>query len=383
MEFPGLCGGSAQDDSLNVNAECSVNLFARIPSGMAKAKPTLRGTPGLRPFCQVDDSPIRALFYQNSRTFAVGGATLFEILGENSFVSRGTVGEDDFPATICSNGTPGHQLFITSNEDGWIFDLLTNTLTQITDPQFPGAASMGDFVDGYFVTLWPSENTFYLSDLEDGTSWSPLMLAQRSLSSDPIAALIVVHREIWLLGQQRTEVWANSGDTFPFAPILSVGVIESGCLAPHSVCRVDNSIMWLGADERGAVQVMRADGYTPKVVSTPAVADALRRYANPQKAIAWAYQEAGHTFYVLYFPEGPDPSSGHWHTHWVFDASVPLEIAWHQRALWNTATAEWEPHIARAHCYDAENQLHLVGDRQNGVIYRQSLDIYDEQIVEP
>lgn len=386
MKFPGFCGPSAENRSLNVNAERTINLYVEHPAGLPKSDPVLQGTPGIRPYCILDDTPMRALFHQDGRTFAVAGTTFYEILGASSFASRGTVANtatDDL-VYICSNGRfGGQQLFIVSGGLGYIFALDTNAFTQITDPSFPANVTVGDFVDGYFVALNSQNNTFHLSDLEDGLSWDGTMVGERNLSSDEVIGMICVHREIWLLGAQRTEVWYNSGDTFPFRPILSAGVIESGLLAQNSLTRIDNSIMWLGADERGGAVAYRANGYQPERISTHAVEEAWRHYARPDLAVAWSYQEAGHQFYVLYFPQGPDPTTGVPYTHWVYDAAVGPQLGWHQRALWNSDTALWEPAIARCHCYDWVNNLHLVGDRQNGVIYTQSLDYFDEQIVLP
>jgi hypothetical protein len=154
-------------------------------------------------------------------------------------------------------------------------------------------------------------------------------------------------------------------------------------MASDTLTRIDNTIMWLGCDERGALIAYRANGYQPERISTYAVEEAWRHYAHPELAVGWAYHEGGHQFYCLYFPDGPDPTSGVPYTHWVYDASLGPQLGWHQRGLWNSATALWEPHIARCHCYDWTHGLHLVGDRQNGVIYSQSLDYYSDSLVLP
>lgn len=386
MKFQGFVGGSAQHLSRNVNDERTYNWYVEHPAGMPKADPILQRTPGLDIYCELDDSPVRALFHQDDRTFAVAGETFYEIFDENSWTSRGSVVMDnpDEPAFISSNGTSaGGQLFVVSGQTGYIFTLATNVFAAIVDPQFPASALMSDHVDGYFVVLNTDTNTFQLSDLLNGASWDGTMIASRNMASDSLVALAVVHRGIWLFGRKWTEVWGNSGANFPFEPILSVGLIESGCIAPFSVCRIDNSIMWLGSDERGALNVMRADGYHPVIVSTPAVSEALRHYTNPHKAIGYAYQESGYTHYCLYFPEGPDPSSGFDHTHHCLTVNVGPELGWHQRSLWTPANGLWNADIPRCHCYDATHKLQLVGDRRTGAVYTQSLDHLSYSLVEP
>ena len=382
MQFAGFCGGSAANRSLNVNAERTINLYTEVPAGMPKASPVLQSTPGLTPYCALPDSPVRTLYYHVQRCFAIAGSSLYEIFGQDSFTLRGSVTNGYRPATIVGNGNSGHQLFIVSEFDGYIYDLDTDTLTAITDPQFPLEPLMGEFIDGYFVAL--ASNTIYLSDLYNGMAWDGLMVAQRSLAADELVSIVVNHRELWMLGAQRAEVWYNTGATFPLEPIPSAGVIEQGCLAPFSAIRCDNSIIWVGADERGGAAVYRAAGFNPQRISTHAVEHALLQFGDLRQIYAWTYQEGGHTFYVLFHnnliaqgnPGGPAGSVDH--TTWVYDAATG---EWHERALWRPELAKWEQHIARCHCYDYIKQVHLVGDRQGGTVYRMSLDLYDEQIV--
>lgn len=385
MEFPGFCGGYGQHYSLNVNAEKTINWFAEVPTGQAKASPILMPRPGLTPYVVFDQGPVRALFAQDGRAFAVAYDSFYEINGENDYTLRGnvSVGGATEPAFIASNGVGGGQVMVTSNSAGYIFDLTTNVLTQITDAELPSSLNGLDFVDGYFVVLNSDNNTLHLSDLYDGFSWDGTMVAQRSMSSDEVGGIVAAHREIWWFGSKRTEVWYNNGDTFPFAPVLSAGVIECGIAAFHSPRRIDNSIIWLGMDERGGVVAYRANGYNPVRVSTHAVEEAWRNYSNPRTAIAWTYLEGGHQFYCLYFPDGPASSTGIDHTHWVYDCSLPPELGWHQRSTWNPETGLHEPHRGRCHAFERLGgaDLHLVGDIESGAVYRQSLDLYSDTVV--
>lgn len=378
MKYPGFCGGSAPHRSTNVNSECAINFFPHFPDGNPKSKVVNIYTPGLTPYVTLNvNGPVRDLFYHDGRCFAVSGEDFFEITAANTAVNHGTVGMDANPAVITSNGIPGHQVLVISNGDGFIFDLNANTLTQIADGDFPASCEMADFVDGYFVLLNRTENRIELSDLFDGLSYDTTMRAQRNLASDELAAMAVVHRNLWLFGRQRTEVWYNSGDDFPLQPILSAGVIEAGCLAPFSVKRVDNSIIWLGSDERGGVTVWRADGYRPVRVSTDAVDASLNRYTSLTSAIAWTYLQEGHSFYVLYVPGEPDQQSGVPWTTWVYDVATNL---WHERGLWRSELTKWHPNVGRCHCYDYVNNLNLVGDRQSGTVYRMSMDLLNEVV---
>jgi hypothetical protein len=53
----------------------------------------------------------------------------------------------------------------------------------------------------------------------------------------------VDHREIWLFGNNTTEIWINIGDPdFPFQRIQGA-FLEIGCAAPYSVAKADNSLI--------------------------------------------------------------------------------------------------------------------------------------------
>ena len=105
--------------------------------------------------------------------------------------------------------------------------------------------------------------------------------------------------------------------TFPF-DVIPGGFIEQGtsCIAPP--VKLDNSIFWMGGDERGAGIGWRAEGYTPRRISTHAIELAWQGYATIADMVSYAYQDQGHSFWVLYFPTANatwvyDVASGMWH----------------------------------------------------------------------
>lgn len=373
MEIPGFVGPSNTLASPLADVERTVNLFTeRTAPGTGKTATYLRGTPGVRPRLSCLDQPVRGLFYQDGRAFAVAGARFVELFESGLVTNRGTVDEDTLPASFASNGSAGNQVLVISAGKGYIFDLLANTLSAALGADFPADASMCAFMDGYFLVLIKNSRRFQISALEDGTSWDALDVAERSEGSDNIVSMIRNHREIWFLGSQTTEVWYDNGDPlFPFAPIQGV-FLETGCAAPFAAVRADNTVVWLDQDERGAGLVRRADGYTPVRISTYAVEKALATASDTNLALAVAFAEVtqGHTFYWLYVPELT--------TTWVYDSSEGL---WHERAIWNATDCVFEPHVAVNHCF-AWN-VHLVGDRLSDQVYTLSLDYYDDQIVPP
>jgi hypothetical protein len=204
MEYPGFIGGSARVRSRTANAERTVNWYLEQTPGTPKAPSWLVPTPCVRPFAELGNGPIRALFAQDGRCFAVSGASFYEVFASGNATLRGTATADGRPATISSNGANGDQLFVTSGGIGYIYDLTANTIGPVTTNAEP--VQMGAFSDGYFLALKRGSNQFNISDLYDGTAWDPLDVFQVSTVADQVVGMFESHREIWLLGSQTSSV---------------------------------------------------------------------------------------------------------------------------------------------------------------------------------
>jgi hypothetical protein len=258
---------------------------------------------------------------------------------------------------MTDNGT---QLFIAANGPSYIYNTATNVFEAITDPDFPGAVTVG-YIDGYFVFNEPNSQRIWVTQLLDGTSIDPLDFASAEGSPDGVVGLIVDHREVWVFGTNSVEVWYDAGAAdFPLQRIQGA-FNEIGCAAPYSIAKLDNGLFWLGSDARGRGIVYRANGYTGQRVSTHAVEWQIQQYGNLSDAIGYTYQQDGHAFYVLIFPQA--------NTTWVFDVSTG---AWHERAGWNNGS--FTRH--RSNCQMNFGDEIVVGDFETGNIYAFDQDVY-------
>jgi hypothetical protein len=260
---------------------------------------------------------------------------------------------------MSDNGT---QLFIACNGPSFIYNSLTLAFAQITDPDFPGAVTVG-YLDGYFVFNEPNSQRLWVTQLLNGQSIDPLDFASAEGSPDGLVSVLIDHREAWLFGTNSVEVWYNSGAAdFPLTPVQGA-FNEVGCIAPFSVAKLDNGIFWLGADARGRGIVYRANGYTAQRVSTHAVEWQIQEYDNLSDAIAYTYQQDGHAFYVLIFPSA--------NTTWVFDVATSL---WHERAAF--INGSFTRH--RSNCQMSFNNEIVVGDHELGNIYAFDLNTFSD-----
>lgn len=377
MPVPALVGPSNTLRSQNVDCERTENFYLESTQpGNAKAPTYLVSTPGLRPFAQVLDSPGYDLFYQDGRCFTLIGNSFSEVFSNQTTRFRGSVpgATPQLPASMVSNGTAGGQLLICIGGAGFVYNLLNSSFTEITEANFTGTGFpsgnclMVEYMDGYGIALEYNSRKFFISALNDFTSWDPLDVFERSMGSDNFASMKRSHRELWFPGTKTGEVWSNTGDALtPFAPIPGV-FIETGA-AGSAVTRAGNTIVWIQQDDRGGGMVMAANGYEPTRISTHAVELSLGQSADLSAARLFTQQQQGHTFVWLYVPDLD--------TTWVYDWSVQ---EWHQRFLFNAETGTNDlPHVAVGHAFAFNRYLIVTWD--SGIIYELALDVFDDSVV--
>lgn len=358
MQTP-ILGQAYVARSVNAADNRMVNLYPEpLPTPEGKTSGFLNRAPGLRKLATVGTGPIRGLWAYGDYGYAVSGDRLYRIDSTWNVTPIGLIAGTG-QVSMVDNGT---QLFIATNPISYIYDAASEELAQITDIDFPGAVTVG-YLDGYFIFQEPNSQRFWTSELLDGTQIDPLSFASAEGMPDNLVSLFVDHREVWLFGTQSVEVWYDAGlEGFPLARIQGA-VNEFGCAATFSVAKMDNSLFWLGADQRGHGIVFRANGYAGQRISTHAVEYAIQSYDVISDAIAFTYQQDGHSFYVLTFPSAQ--------ATWVYDAATN---AWHERA--GFANGQFIRH--RANCQMFYSEEVVVGDFQNGNIYAYDLDQFSD-----
>ena len=245
-----------------------------------------------------NSGPVRGLLTVTGRTFAVCGQDFDEILGNGTFVTRGTVSNDSLPVTMAA--TP-QQLLLASAGTAYVFDLMANTLTAIPGATFAGPVSQAATCDGFFILTIVNSKEFYVSAPLDATDWVTNGAAIVSVFADNIVSMLVRDREIWFWSDRDRTVYYDSGNIFPF-DVIAGTTIQAGSAAKSSPVRIDDHVLWLNADDNGTATVKMGSGYTPQRISNHALEFAMQGYARVDDAVGTTYQLQGHNFYALYFP---------------------------------------------------------------------------------
>lgn len=355
MNFEGFVGGAYSARSRALDAQRTVNLYPEVGTGASRSPAMLVGTPGLALWATLDGAGVRGLLRFSATTaIAVSGGNVYSLTTAGTETLLGTIGGSG-PVSMASNGTT---VAIATGSGLHFVDVAAGTVTTAAY-----VAGTVDFIDGRFVFNEAGTGRFRATEAY-GTTIDALDFATAEGSPDGLVALIVDHREIWLFGEQSSEVWFNAGTAgFPYERIQGAH-IEHGCAAVRSVAKADNSVFWLGADDKGQGIVLRAVGYQPQRISTHAIEYAIGQYGTISDAVAWTYQQEGHSFYVLSFPTAD--------ATWVYDASTN---EWHERA-WRDSMNEYHRH--RGACHMAFAGHNIVGDWENGNLYRLDLGTYTD-----
>jgi Phage stabilisation protein len=227
------------------------------------------------------------------------------------------------------------------------------TIIPTTDGAFSGANTV-DIVDNYFIYNNPGTQQWAASDVLSPIT-QPLSFASKFTGPDNLVSLIADHGQVYLLGETTSEVWSDVG-TFPF-PYQRIPGSSSqhGIASVFSVARVGNSFAYVSKNIRGQAMIVMMNGYLPERISTHAVENTLvDQYVGD--AIAYTYQLEGHECYVVTFPSLD--------LTWVYDHTTQM---WH-KWLWCDNNNIYHRH--RSNCAAYFQNMVLVGDYQNGIIYQ-------------
>jgi len=359
--FPFL-GGSFNGRSPSFDAQRTFNLYPEMgESGSSRSPVSLIGTPGLALWTTLTGGGIRGMIRFNASTSIIAaGNSVWKVTSGKTATLLGAINNSTPTVSMASNGSL--VMLVMGNLNGYFIDPAAETVSLITDPDFLGGGRV-DYIDGYFIWNVPDTGKFQITQLY-GTGIDGLDFASAEGAPDNLVSLLVNHREIWLFGENSTEVWYDSGGAdFPLQRIQGA-FIESGCAATNSVAKMDNTVFWLSTDDRGFGIVQRAAGYTPQRVSNHAFETAVSSYSTISDAVAYTYQQEGHSFYVVTFP-----TAG---ATWCFDASNGL---WHERG-YREADGALTRH--RSNCQMNFAGETLVGDWENGNVYALDLNTFTD-----
>lgn len=390
-KFAGFCGPSYLSRSGIVTSDELIGMYPeKVASGTGKDAYALYPVPGYTPFTSTGGAPVvlaggpcRGMVFASAGpgvaeyVYVVAGPNVYKIDAFGNVTLLGTVATANQPAQIIVINYD--QLFILSGGNAYNVVPSTATISSIT---LGFTAATATYLDTYIIANKLDSRQWYISNVGDPTTWNALNVATKESSADFLQGVFACNGFLYLFGLETTEIWYDSGaSNFPFQRSSSPGgVIDQGCSSSGSIVKIDNTVMFVGRDTRGQAVVYELQGLTPRRVSNHAI-EALLNTANNAigNCIAFAYQEDGHSFYVLNLQDDAGLN-----ITLVYDVT---EQMWHKRGIWGGSSYTRVPLYFHAFSFFAESvitgppPLHLVGgfgswSDTSCTIYQQSTSLY-------
>jgi hypothetical protein len=358
MQIP-FVGGAYTARSSNLNAQSCINWFPVVDNQDAKTVLAMYGTPGLELFTNLVtgvDQCVRALYATNSLLYAVVNASVFSITTAGVATLLGSLTTSSGFVDSAENGL--QVLLVDGTNQGGLITFSTGLLTTVT---LPCAATSVTFQDSYFIITEKNSRKFYISSLLDGSTWDALDFATVEGRAANLVAVISNTQDLWFFGEKSIEVYYNSGNVDSPFERISGALVDIGCCAVGTPTKIDGFLYWLSNKK----QVCRNQGYQPQFISTPEIEYQIASYGDLSNTQGYTYSTEGNMFYVLAFPEVSKT--------WVYDTANNY---WHEWQSYLSLPVPWGRH--RSNCSVQFDGNWIVGDYQNGNLYKLSMDVFTD-----
>lgn len=365
MKTPFL-GGTYLSRSTSLAASRAVNIYPElVETKEGKEVGGFYGCPGLPvPLVMIGVGPIRGMLTAaDGNLYVASGAGVYKVTTGFVGTLLGTmVTASGAVSMIASNA----QLLISDGMSGYLVTLSSGAFSTVAS--FPSGGKILAYQDGFGITNVPGTNQFNQSNSNDLSTWNGLNFSTADGQAGNVVAVADLNRELWVICDNNTEIWVNAGLAgFAFQRLQGV-YIEVGCAAPFSVQHnVAQAVMWIGQNENGDAVAYRTKGYNAQRVSTHSVERIWKTYPSISDAMAFAYEQEGHTFYVVSFPSGD--------ATWAYDTNTGF---WHERASF--VNGAFHRHAVATHAFF--NGKNVVGDASNGNLYAFDLGTYTDNGVD-
>lgn len=255
------------------------------------------------------------------RHFGIRGFSFCEFVGGAS-VTHGTLstnnGRCSLVACLPPNGD-GQILIVGPNDkEGYVFELATNTFTQLdeTTHGFVGGGGQAVFFGGRAFVIKKGTGQFQCSMPYDFLDWPGDAFGTAEFDSDELLAIETNGNYLLLLGRYTGEMWVFQ-DTLPLPVSPTNSTFRIGILAPQAHICFENDFYWFGGNAEGKGIVYRmAAGGEPRAISDYSVDRNIAPLLNQSDAFMFAYQSLGHRFIFLTIGGRTfvyDISEGLWH----------------------------------------------------------------------
>jgi len=162
--------GSYQSTALPFSAQRCVNLYSGVAQAQSLSEFALFSTPGTVTFATAGSGAGRGAIEMSGVYYTISGNTLFAVDQFGTAVSKGTI-TGEARVSMAHNGEK--LAIVVPGGDAYEFNATTDTLTEITDPDFRISDTVC-FKDGFYIFTETDSDIFFNSALNDPLTFDPL-----------------------------------------------------------------------------------------------------------------------------------------------------------------------------------------------------------------
>lgn len=332
-------------------------------------------TPGLPVFVSLPGRYFRGFYTVRlpgmaTRCFAAVDQTLYEIFQNKSYNTLGTMPNISLGTSkIYLVKDNANELGIFDINAGYVLNLNSNLLTQITTNQYVGNVSCADYMDGaVFVT---SNGAVFFT--QEG-SLSPMLTGWLSTNTytpgwdgAPTIALKCLREQIFNFTTESIEIFINDG-TSPYSRLPKT-TVYIGLVAKESLCCLNDGFLFLGRGHDGETTVFFFDSYYNCQPMSDFSTTFQINLSGIELSDAYAhlqYSSDGHIFYRLTIPA--------LRKTFVYDL---ITKQWHTRSSiqpYQNSDGTIVHREFRGRHYTDFNGMHLFGDLYSGTIFVEDIN---------
>lgn len=295
-------------DNEAASTENLVNCYVEQAPGDARTRLTARSVLGEAYFSTVDTGLVRAVERVGDYVWVAADGLLFRIDSVGNVTNAGGIKDD--PETSISGNT-GDYVTIAAGGLYYVWD--GSTLSSPSSGAFSGAGSVSQMDFDTIITELNGRKVEWTTNADPETR-NALYFRTKESRTDNVVRAVPFGRELYVFGEESTEVWRNTGATGASRyDRLIGGVIDQGLKAYNLVKAFDSGIFLIGNDN--VAKIIAGTGFLP--VATPPVQTDID--ASTPVRVDY-YEDRGHKFCVVVFSDRPA---------WAYDITTKL---WHRRS---------------------------------------------------
>ena len=197
---------------------------------------------------------------------------------------------------------------IKNTQSAWLFTVAGQTLTQVTDADYPTSTVRGlVYLNGTFYVM-DADGVIYGSATDDFTSWSALNFINAQSEPDGGVHIFKYNQYVVAFGQYTIEFFYDAGNASgsPLSPVQNAQMLI-GCASADSVTQMSSSVFFIarakasGQSLNPKVFVAKLNGTSYEPISTPDI-DRILNADGLDGAYAAACVVLGHPCYVITLP---------------------------------------------------------------------------------